>query len=461
MSAHLDWEIEAERTEQRAQEDPAVRRRRRRQRALFVLLILAIVLILGGLAAGIAIRLNTVDSRLHQTLIQTAQAEINAVQIGDRTAFRSLMRSSDDQWVAAQDKRFDSYQALKAQNAIQISLDIPDASAVVDGMRGRVLVNETVNGQPYQVLWFFWRYTDGGWRQVPADLTFWGDPQQIVNPTTTVSFDSLDSPLAAALADRIERWWTSGCQYLACPGTLPRLTVRIEHTQSAFSPAWDDQAALTLRIESPLAVGDSAAVSTNPLPVDLETAIGTQIANKLFDQASGKLIVNPNTDASWLRQSIIDWLTALLLGHGNLEQLAFMQSVTQHYDGASAIVTILHQLSPNADVGMLSGALGGSLETLNVDWREFFQWRLGLEKTLIQSGNQSRFLELWDQSVASAVSLASQRWAAPNQPLAQVQSVSLGSDPSLGTVATVQAMLNGQPTTLRFRVVDGTWKRLS
>jgi hypothetical protein len=415
-------------------------------------------MIVGGLVGAIALRLNMVDSRLHQTLIDAAHAEISALRIGDRLTFDGLMESADSGWLKAQNDRFDRYQELMTKGELQFVDQIPDEDAVVDGSRGRVLTTEIVNGQTYHALWYFWYYTTNGWHHVPSDLTFWGAPTEIDGQNTTVQYDSLDEPLATALAERAEHWWTAGCQYLNCTG-LPHLTIRVEHQNGAPASAWDEKTALTLDVNSPLTMGDRAPADP-PLQPDLEATIAAQLADKLFDQVSGQLSVNPDADAAWVRREIVDWITALLLGRGNIQQLSFMQSLSDHYGGAKAVVALLGSLSTNADIGVLASAFGQPLDQLNVDWREFFQWRLGLEKDLIKGGKskQARYLALWD---ASSGSVAQERWNSPNQELPLVQSVTIAADRQLGPVATVQAMLSGNPVTLRFRVVSGTWKRLS
>ena len=457
MSAKLEWQIEAERTEQRAQDDPALRRQRRRQRIILILITSVIIAIVGGIVGAIAWRLNMVDTRLRQTLIDTARAEISALRIGDRVTFNGLMESADAAWLVDQTNRFDSYQTLMAQGALQFVDQIPDEDAVVDSPRGRVLTTEIVNGQTYHVLWYFWHYDKTGWRQVPSDLTFWGDPAEINGQTTSVQYDSLDTPLATDLSARVERWWTAGCQYLACTG-LPHLSIHVVHQYGLPPSAWE-KSVLTLDVNSPLVTGDRV-LADPPLPPDLEATIAGQIADKLFDQASGQLPVSTDADAAWLRREIVDWVTALLLGRGNVQQLSFMQSLSDNYGGSQAVVTLMRLLRPNADIGVLASAFGQPLDQLKVDWREFFQWRLGLEKDLIQGGknNQTRYQSLWDSSATTA---AQERWNSPNQALPQVQSVTPGTDRALGPVATVQATLNGLPVTLRFRVINGTWKRLS
>ena len=457
MSAKLDWQIESDRTEERADTDPLLRRQRRQRQLGLFFGTLGLVAIIAGAGAAIALRLRSIDYTLRQGLIAAAQAEVTDLKLGDRDSFDRLMRSQDRDWINGQDQRFDRYQALKAKQSIQFSETIPDNNAVVDNYRGRVLVNETLNGQPYQAIWFFWRYPDGGWQHVPSDLTFWGDPSQITANTVTVSYDGLDAPLATMLADTIDRWWTAGCQYLAC-ATVPRLTIQIQHQPANFTPNWDNQNPLALNVNSPLTVGDQAPAGI--LPGDLETAIAGQIASKLFDHASGQITVNPNADASWLRQSLIDWLNALLLGRGNLAQLAFMQSIADHYGGSTGISAIVQQITPNATISVVAAALKKPLDSLNVDWKAFFQWRLGLEKTLIQTKNQAAYLALWDETAPGVSALAREHFGTPPQALPQVQSVAIARDPSLGMVATVPATASGQPIVLRFRVVNGTWKRI-
>jgi hypothetical protein len=458
MSAKLDWQIESDRTEERADSDPQLRRQRRRKRLTILLVTFILITALVGAVGAVALRLTTIDNTLRQGLINAAHAEVMALQLGDRDSFDRLMRSQDADWINAQDQRFDRYQALKASQLIQFSDTIADSNAIVDGYRGRVLVDETIKGQAYRALWYFWRYPDGGWQHVPSDLTFWGDPAQIVGKVTTVKYDGLDAPLATALADDVDRWWAAGCQYLAC-AEVPRLTVQIQHQPASFTPAWDSHDPLALNVNSPLTVGDHALATA--LPSDLETAVAGQIANKLFDQASGQLNVNPNADASWLRQSLIDWLNALLLGRGNLAQLAFMQSIADHYGGSAGISAIVQQMTPNSTISVVATALKQPLDSLNVDWKSFFQWRLGLEKDLIQGKNQAAYLTLWDETAPGVSALAREHFGTPIQALPQVQSVSIARDSALGMVATVPATSGGQTLMLRFRVINGTWKRIA
>ncbi len=454
MGVKLDWQIETERDSQRAGEDPEARRRRREQRFTILIFTVIVVAIIGGLAAAIALRLNTVDDRLNQTLVDAVHAETTALRIGDMPAFMALMRSASSDWTNEQRARFKRYQDLKTQSAIQFTDKVDDTA--VDGQRGRAVVEEVVNGQPYQAVWFYWRYIPDGWRHVPADLTFWGDPQQFTTGTTTVKYSTLDRSLAHTVGAQVDRWWSQGCTLVGCGTSVPSVTVEIVPDPS-LTPQWSDNST-TLRIASPLAAGDRALVNA-PLSVDLQEAIASRLADKLFETASGQLPINGNTDAAWLHQSIVEWVTASLLGHGDLTRIGFMQSLVDHYGGAKVIALLVHQLSTNSDINLVATAVQQPLETLNVDWRTFFQWRLELEKDLITSNNQAEFQALWDPSSVSVQGL--QRWTNRTQALPQVQSVKVINDPTKGVIANVSALLNNQTVTITFRVSGGSWKRLS
>ncbi len=454
MSVKLDWQIEADRAYQRASEDPEARGRRQRQRLAIVLFTLGVVAIIGAVAGAIALRLYTVDSKLRQDLINTARAETATLRIGDLPGFLNIMRSQSGQWMAEQSARFKRYQELKQNGAIKFTDNMINAE--VDGSRGRVIVEEVLNGVNYHTLWFFWHYTDG-WRHVPSDLTFWGEPQTIKGSVSTISYSDLDAPLAGALASRVDRWWSEGCAAIGCSNPPP-LTLEIAPDPSVQTE-WDGAKPFTLHIASPLS-STERTLADPALAPDLEAVISAQLAQKLFDQASGQLHTNPIADAAWFRQSLIDWLSAFMLGRGDTNKLTFVQSLRDHY-GAAGIKAIVHQLSTNSDVGVLAKALNQPLETLQVDWLPFFQWRLDLEKSLIASGDQADFTALWDIAQNDAAQRARQRWSTPNQAVPHVSAVAVGKDTAGVVIASVQAQIDTRAVVLTFRLVDGAWKRFA
>lgn len=456
MSVKLDWQIESERAFQRASEDPETRRRRRRQRIAILLFTIGIVAIVGAIVGAIVLRLYTVDTKLRQDLINTAHAETSALRIGDLPGFLNIMRSQSGSWMSEQSARFKRYQDLKQQNAIKFTDNVVDAD--IDGPRGRVVVEEIIKGIPYHTLWFFWHYTDG-WRHVPSDLTFWGDPQQIDGKNATIKYNDLDARIAQALASRVDRWWAEGCTAIGC-SSPPHLIIEIAPDPSQQMAAeWDASQPFMLHIASPLSTKERAPADA-ALTAELEQAVAARMAEKLFDQASGQLRTNPNVDATWIRQSLIDWLTAFLIGRGDTAKLTFVQNLKDHY-GAAALSSIVHQLSTNSDIGVVANALNQPIETLQVDWSSFFQWRLNLEKALIVTGSQPDFMNLWDLTAPDAASRARQRWNNPAQAVPRVQAVTVARDAANILTASVQAQLDNRGVVLTFRLVDGNWKRFA
>src|SRR5260221_14549858 len=122
------------------------------------------------------------------------------LRIGDFAGFIGLQRSASSDWLATQSERFKRYQDLKTKSDVKLTGNVLDVT--IDGLRGRALVEEIIDGVPYHTLWFYWQYGKDGWRHVPSDYTFWGDPTSITGKISTVEFRSLDAHLATALAAR-------------------------------------------------------------------------------------------------------------------------------------------------------------------------------------------------------------------------------------------------------------------
>ena len=67
---------------------------------------------------------------------------------------------------------FEAYQQLKQAHRVELTGDVLDVT--IDDLRGRVVLQETIDGVPYKVVWFYWYYEDGGerdqpgWRRVPV-----------------------------------------------------------------------------------------------------------------------------------------------------------------------------------------------------------------------------------------------------------------------------------------------------
>jgi hypothetical protein len=454
VSVKLDWQIEAERVYQRVGEDPRERRRRWRTRLRIVMFTLLVFAIAGGLVGLVALRLSTVDSQIRQALIDTARAEVTALRIGDYGAFIAIQRSASDNWIRAQNERFNRYQQLKVEADLQLTGVVVDA--VVDGQRGRVILEERIEGVPYHTAWFYWRYSDG-WRHVPSDYTFWGDPGTIDGQTATVQYRAVDARLAGALAPRLDRWWAEGCAILGCEPDL-RMTAHIV-PNPGLAMHWDGTRPNTLIVPAPLAADERARADAD-LPVLLEGEIARYVAERLVDLANGGLRPAANADSAWLRQNIIEWLTTRFAGRGDVFRLGFVQSLYDGY-GPEALAATVRALPTEIDLGAVARAVGQPIETLALDWRAFFQWRLDVEKTLLARNDQAGVAALWDLSDPAAQAAMRQRMSVPLQATAQVQSVEIVPGPDGTPRAVVPVIIEGNPAVVQFRLVDGVWRRSS
>jgi hypothetical protein len=85
---------------------------------------------------------------------------------------------------------------------------------------------------------------------------------------------------------------------------------------------------------------------------------------------------------------------------------------------------------------------------------------LDLEKTLLAEGKTLQdFSAIWDVGNPQAQPFFQQRLNDPTQPTPQVQSAAIVNGPDGVPTATLQALVDGQPVYVSFRLVDGTWKR--
>ncbi|MCC7448535.1 MAG: hypothetical protein IT324_14030 [Anaerolineae bacterium] len=455
MGVKLDWQIEAERAYQKAGEDPQERARRRMQRARIIAFTAGFAGCICVIAALVWYRLYTVDNKLKQDLINTVQAETAALRIGDLAGFMAIQRTAPGStWYEEESARFKRYQDLKTKSDLKLLGNVIDAT--VDGPRGRVLIEEVIDNVPYRTVWFYWRYNDG-WRHVPTDFTFWGEATTAAGKSTAVKYNKLDTALGQALVSRVDDWWTDGCNILGCRD-LPKLTVEVA-AELSQQPRWDFERPNTLIIPSPLASEDRARADVSITPT-LEEAVAVRLAEQLFNVSTGNLRPVQTADAAWIRQMAIEWLAASFIGRGDPDRLSFMQSLKDHY-GQPALAAVVRALSPNADISIIGTALKQPIESLALDWRMFFQWRLDVEKTLLNPGRQdtNAFQALWDTANPQALEQMRLRQSRPTQATPQVQSVAITRGTDGVARANVAVSADNKPQTIIFRLVNGAWKR--
>lgn len=473
MGIQLDWQVESEQARQKATEDPNAKfeRRRRRRRVLFGIIL--IVLIITGVITLIRWRLSVVENRIRQDLIDTVNVELTALRIGNYSNFISVQRSASEDWLSDQIGFYDDYQSLKADGQLSIDDEIVDVTIDPDQPRARVLVEQTINGEPYRLVWFYWRYNDleseqNGWRHVPPDVEYWGDKSTIKEDNIRVVYYELDSDLGKALAPLVEQWWNEGCELLGC-ASQPTLTVQIV-PETLDEPMWDLYEPLLLRVPSPLIRG-RAYYGKIPQP-ELEQAVQEMIADKLLDVRIGiDLNPSPYTDTYWLNEEIVAELLAVF--NPSQTGSTFFNSLESLY-GEDFLARMMQSFGPGNNIGILQNAINPAVpvpdlpdEELNqFHWIDFFQWRLRAEQ-VAQGNDPNSFREFYDTVDSDALAVAQQRFENrdPNSPIPRVVSVIVSRDSFSRRIANVDVLPNPDDesvqVTIVFRWSGTTWKRIT
>lgn len=455
MGIRLDWEIENERAQTRTLgEDPDAKRQRARALRRLVIVILLLVL-LGACAIAVVMwRLDEVDNQIRQSLVSTVENEVAALRIGDRATFANIQRSDSATWLQMQQDIYDAYQQLKIDANVVLSGRVVDTA--IDGARGRVQVEEIVDGVPYARTWFYFRYEDG-WRHVPPDYTFWGDARTVAADGVTISYFSVDQPLGDALFGALPGWLETGCGILGC--TAPALTVEIV-PDDTLALGWSPQDNTRLVIPSPF---------TGATRLDSIFAPGTQlqvaslIAERLVNTAQPAQM-QPNADAAYLKQAVTSWLVERFTGQ---ETNAFVADALAQTYGEAAVGRLLAALTPDASMSVLASAAGvGSLGEMTLDWRDLLTWRLTLETRLIAERNDAAFIALYDTSDPVALDRAFQRYGAGDLGetwvvTGVVAETDANSLPMLRATAFARSSAGDRTEEVLFRLIDDVWKRAS
>ena len=458
MGIRLDWEIEAEREhrQQSAGEDPEQKRRRRKIRLRFLLALFILLALMGGAAAAVVFRLRQVDQLTQQVLLDTVAAEVAALRLGNREAFMNMQRSATTAWIQQQSDTFDQYQALKQNQNINLSGRIVDAQ--IDGSRGRVQVEEIIDGVPYGRAWFYWRYEDG-WRHVPPDYTFWGEQRTLTEQGITVRYFAVDQAVAQALAPRVASWLQIGCAAITC-ASAPQISVSIV-PNAAQEAGWSLDDASVLLLPSPY-------ISAARLDMPFDPALQIAAANRLAERFVSGFTPEYPYDAYQLRQSIISWLVKRF---AEIETNAFLISSLAANYGDAVVGRLLGAMQPNSSVSVLSQVIGAELSAANLDWRDFLTWRLTVEDELITRRDEANFLNLYDTSDSAVRDLAYTRYnsADPGEPrtvtsvMPQQSSAGVPELRALVEIGVADAAgdaSNPQPQEeIIFRLVNGDWKR--
>lgn len=431
MGIKLDWQVQGRHREGGRQygEDPQNRRARWRTFVRFFAFVLAFVALLAVGAWLVVQRIEQVNLRDVQRLIETAQAEVALLRIGDFNAFMRLQESATDAWKNAQADAFRAYQSSKQTRNLILSGRIINAE--VSGRRGRVQVEEIEDGVPYVRTWFYWRYDPdnsdennpraGGWYHVPPDYTFWGEPTAIARPRYTVRFASLDAPYASAIVARMDEWLELACARLSCD-VLPYLTLDIASDPQGRI-AWLDARAGQVLLPSPYT---ARARLDAPFSVDAQIALSTLIATAW----ANALIPNPTggSDADYFRIALASWLVGRF---AQVDAQAYLIESALNAYGGDVLARMVATFASGREMDALADALGvASLADAPLDWRDFLRWRLQAEADAILRRDEGAFLRLYDTADEATRLSAYERFnAARSYPDVQVLSVTAQTRP--------------------------------
>jgi hypothetical protein len=398
MGVKLDWDIEAEQGKQKEHKED-FQQRSARYLAFGRLLIGVLVFagILGGIVYLVYQRWEQVNQRLEQVLVDTVQAEIAALRVGNFDDYINMQRSASDDWLISQRAVYESYQTLKSTANVTLSGRV--ISVAVDGERGRIQIEEIIDNVPYVQTWFYWRYSPivdedgkevdaGGWRHVPPDYTFWGEAATIEHDNFVIRYQTVDELTAQGVAEDMQRWLDDACSFLDC-AALPLITIDIV-ANPLPEARWAEGDSWQLIIPSPYLGRARADI---PFSGQLQQDSASLLASRLLDGTTSTVPAYP-ADAFFLREAVNAWLVGRFVQLSSESYL--ISSLVDNY-GLQTIPSLLQNLQEQSDISILATVAGvATVADLNVDWRDYLGWRVALEDEFIQRGDELSWASLYD-----------------------------------------------------------------
>lgn len=457
MGIRLDWEIESEKeVMQQTGEDPAAVLARRLARLRLLVVLVMVLALIGVVVFAVSRRLEDID-RYYETLLRdTVEAEVTALRIGSEPAFLAVQHQGNTDWLRFQETTFASYAQLKVERDIQLTGRV--LAIEVDGQRrGRVMIEEIIDGVPYVHTWSYFWFDDQGWLHVPLDTTFWGAAGSYRGENVTVNYFEVDNPVAVDVGSRLERWLQIGCAAVGCT-EVPSITIDIVPDQGV-SVSWSPEDIWRLRIPSPYL---TRARFDTPFNFDLQSEVADLIAQRLVALVTANLQPQLYSDSDYFYQSAVQWLIGRFLQINTNALL--LTSMAQNY-GDEKIGELLRLLQPTTSTQALPAMLGvATLDQASLDWRDYLTWRLAVEAIYITQRRETDFIALYDIRDEVVRTSAYARYDA-NLNTSQQVVVSLLLEPNgergPRLVATIQEGSGDfvQQKTLIFRLVDNLWLR--
>lgn len=449
----LEWNVETQKIDESDSEDPIAKRARRRRALRFIMLIGVVLAVLSFGVLVVRQRLLDVQMQLEQLLRETVRAETAALRIGDINTFLAVQDSASDTWRQRQQSIFREYSELKARHDVDLTGTILDLE--IDGERGRVIVEEIINGARYAQVWFY-RNLGDKWYHISPDLSFWGQEKTLESDATSIRYYDLDERFAQAISETVGKWLRRGCQILRCDSS-PKLSIAVV-THSAQPVSWANDGTATIQVLSPS--GGRMSLDS-PFDQNRRVLVAEALAEVLISrQTDGLQVVFPH-DAVYLRLSTAAYLVKEFLGADGGDSL--VDSLAFVY-GEEKVAELVDRLAPAASMAILQGVIGGALEEAPLDWRDFVKWRLNTEADLIASDAEGDLLNLYDTRDEDVWQAAHQRYQTKTmfRPRAILdQALTRAPDGSAQLRVTVIADVGGndEERVVLFNLVDGVWKR--
>jgi hypothetical protein len=465
MGIQLDWEVEAEQSSQKSiGEDPASKRNRRRG----TLKLLLIVAIIGGVIIGLLSflldQIDRVNEQMEIALRDTVQAEIASLRIDDWQTYSIIQRSDSPDWRQIQRTQFEQYREILFNENSQLTGQILDIE--IDDPRARVHVQEIVNGVPYTRVWFYWFYeeesmdVDGralpaGWYHVPPDYTFWGNSQWYEGEYTTIAYRDVDLEFGQALGQKLDQWVSIACEAFTCD-YLPSIRVQVapqDNKELGWAPGeiTDDW---VLVITSPYA---DRARTDMPFSPELQIEVAQLMAERLttFQARAQRML---SVDSQYVQQATIQWLIGKFILIDTQSYL--IESLAQNY-GQKSVGDWVRQVAPMDNISSIVAITNQPIEQSQLDWRDFFMWRLNQESYLAERSLLGEYLMLYDrqENIQQEARLRFERRNHTSE--LSVISVGLTSPTDSGETQVLATVVTPENETFQvlFRAVNNVWLR--
>ena len=450
---HLEWNVESQKIDKSDSEDPIAKRARRRRTLRLIMLIGVVLAVLTFGVLVVRQRLLDVQWQLEQILRETVRAETAALRIGDINTFLAVQDNVSEIWRQRQQSVFREYSNIKARHEVDLTGAILDLE--IDGQRGRVVVEEIINGVRYAQVWFY-RNLGDGWRHVSPDSSFWGEERRLETDAISIRYFDLDERFAQATSEVVSGWLRRGCQILRCD-SAPKLTIDVVN-DSGQPVSWATESPATLQVLSP---SSGRASIDSPFDQNRQDLVAGALAEHLISlKTDGRQVEYPH-DAVYLRQSLAAYLVRQFLGADGgdtlVDSLAFLY-------GDEKVAELVDYLAPAPSMAVLQQIIGQPLETSNLDWRDFIKWRLNTEANLIESGAEGDLLSLYDTGDEDVWQTAYQRYRTktvfrPRAVRDQVIARAPDGSPQLQVTVVKEAGESAEEELVLFNLVDGVWKR--